>query len=86
MAEDIFMALKAYIDSEIKPCVQADGGEIELKSVEDNTIYIAALNECSICPLTRNCYQDWLQQKINAKFKSDYKIYIEIKKPYFWDK
>lgn len=86
VAEDIYAVIKEYIDNEIKPCVQADGGEIELKAVVGNTIHIAALNECSICPLTEGCYKDWLQQKINSEFEKNYLVKIEIKKPYFWDK
>lgn len=86
MVDNLFIEMDAYINEQIRPCVQGDGGDLELVEIKDNKIQILALNECSICPLTMNCYKNWLEEQLNQQFKLNYQLEIKIKKPYFWDK
>lgn len=86
MSNNLFMEIESYIKENIRPRVQGDGGDLELVDIRDNKIYILALNECSICPLTVNCFKNWLEEQLNQQFQLDYQLLIEIKKPYFWDK
>lgn len=86
MSDNFFNKINNYIKESIRPRVQGDGGDLKLVEVKDNKIHILALNECSICPLTMNCYKDWLENHLNQHFKTDYQLEIELKKPYFWDK
>lgn len=78
--------VNTYIEEKIRPCVQGDGGDLRVIDLEDNKVRIAALNECSRCPLTMNCYKTWLEDEINKQFESGYEVVITIEKPYFWDK
>ncbi len=78
--------IREFVEKEIRPCVQGDGGDLEIIGLEGNTLSVAALNECSRCPLTRSCYRTWLEDRINGKFQSSLTVDIKIRKPYFWDK
>lgn len=39
--------------SRIRPSLQADGGDIELVSVEDNVVKVRLKGACGSCPMSR---------------------------------
>jgi len=81
-----FERISRFLEEQIRPRVQGDGGDLELTALEGNALRIKALNECSRCPLTTNCYKEWLRSRINTEFNAFYDVEIQIQKPYFWDK
>ena len=40
----------ALIDSDVRPALQMDGGDIELVKVENNDVFVRLLGACSSCP------------------------------------
>ena len=42
--------IQEIIDSEIRPALQADGGDIELVDVEDGIVKVRLVGACSNCP------------------------------------
>lgn len=88
MNQEIYEQLNQYIARDLRPRVQGDGGDLQLVAVTDETYVVHALNECSRCPLTKNCYKDWLQNQLNDVVSDGIHriVEIHIKKPYFWDK
>jgi Fe-S cluster biogenesis protein NfuA len=42
--------IQEIIDSEIRPALQADGGDIELVDVEDGIVKVRLVGACSSCP------------------------------------
>ena len=44
--------VKEVIENKIKPILTADGGDIELVSVEEGIVKVKLKGACSICPLS----------------------------------
>ncbi len=84
----IYEQLQHVIETDIRPRVQGDGGDLKLMEVDDTTIHIEALNECSRCPLTNHCYHDWLESELLGRSQEAQgrQVKLYIRKPYFWDK
>ncbi len=43
-------AVQELLDDMVRPALQADGGDITLINVEDDTIYVKLVGACSTCP------------------------------------
>ncbi len=50
MVETLEMKVKAAID-EIRPQLQADGGDVELIAVEKNIVKVRLVGHCAGCPM-----------------------------------
>jgi len=46
----LFESVKNIINKDIKPFIEADGGRINLKSVEDGIVLVELAGACSGCP------------------------------------
>lgn len=50
MDEVLSEKVKAIIEKDIKPYIEADGGKIQLKTIEDGVVYVALSGACAGCP------------------------------------
>lgn len=51
MANDqMFQSVKAVIEKDIRPFIEADGGMIALMDVEDGVVYVQLAGACAGCP------------------------------------
>lgn len=50
MVETLEMKVKAAID-QIRPQLQADGGDVELIAVENNIVKVRLVGHCAGCPM-----------------------------------
>lgn len=48
--DTLYQSVSAIIDKDIKPYIEADGGQIKLKTVEDGTVYVQLSGACAGCP------------------------------------
>lgn len=48
--ETLFQSVNNIIDKEIRPYIEADGGQIQLKSVDKGTVYVQLSGACAGCP------------------------------------
>ena len=48
--ETLYQSVLNVIDKEIKPYIEADGGNIKLKSVDDGVVYVQLSGACAGCP------------------------------------
>lgn len=50
--EELVDKIEAFIDTEIRPFIQQDGGDIELRGFDPNTgvIRVSLMGACSTCP------------------------------------
>lgn len=78
------MQLEQYINEEIRPKIQGDGGEMLYLSREGDTVTVLLRGECSKCPITGRCLS-WIEERVYAELGEKIKLKAIRKKPFFWD-
>jgi Fe-S cluster biogenesis protein NfuA len=48
--ENLFQSVNEIIEKDIRPYIEADGGQIKLKSVEEGIVYVHLSGACAGCP------------------------------------
>jgi Fe-S cluster biogenesis protein NfuA len=48
--ETLFQSVNTIIEKDIRPFIEADGGQIKLKSVEEGIVYVQLAGACAGCP------------------------------------
>ena len=76
--------MKEYLETVIRPRIQADGGWVEFVSAEEDRLTLAFRGECSRCQVLDRCV-DWIAMKIRQDLGKDVLIHFIRKKPYFQD-
>jgi Fe-S cluster biogenesis protein NfuA len=66
MADQVYDKVKKTID-QIRPMLQADGGNLELVSVENGTVKVKLQGACGSCPMS----QMTLKMGIERQLKKD---------------
>jgi len=66
MSEPIEKRVQKVLD-EIKPRIQADGGDIELVSVEKDTVKVRLQGACTGCPMAALTLKQGVERLIRAK-------------------
>ena len=59
--------VRAVLNSEIRPMLQSDGGDIELVAVEDNTARVRLQGACSGCPHARATLKNYVERFLREK-------------------
>ena len=52
---------------EIRPMLQADGGDVELVSVENGTVSVRLKGACGGCPMSRMTLKQGIERKLKEK-------------------
>ncbi len=47
---DLYDSVQKIIEKDIRPFIEADGGIIRLKSVENGIVYVELMGACAGCP------------------------------------
>ena len=55
---------------EIRPMLQADGGDIELTEIKDDTIYVKLQGACGSCPMATYTLKLGVEAKLKELFPS----------------
>ena len=76
--------MKTYLETVLQPRIQADGGWMEVVSLEGSRLTLAFRGECSKCEVLNRC-ADWIGQKIRQDLGKSVEIQVVRKKPYFQD-
>ncbi len=64
------MELKEYSDSEIVPCIRADGGWLELVSTDGNRAVVKARGECTRCISLDRCLR-WAESRVRQELQRE---------------
>ena len=64
---ELFLAIRKLIDQDIRPYVQADGGDIELVGIEGNRVKVRLSGACGTCPSSMLTLRDGVQSRLQAK-------------------
>jgi Fe-S cluster biogenesis protein NfuA len=52
---------------DIRPMLQADGGDVELVSVEDGTVKVRLKGACGGCPMSRMTLKQGIERRLKEK-------------------
>ena len=66
MSETIQKRVEAAL-AEIKPRIQADGGDIELVAIENKTVKVRLRGACASCPMAALTLKQGVERLIKAK-------------------
>ena len=64
-------AVRRVIDLDIRPYIQADGGDIELVSVEGNIVRVRLSGACNTCPSSPQTLRMGVQTRLQDKVSRD---------------
>jgi len=73
MNESIVKKVQDVLE-EIKPQIQADGGDIELVSVENGTAKVRLKGACAGCPMSALTLKQGVERVIKAKIPEIQKV------------
>lgn len=66
MSETVKQKVQAAL-AEIKPQIQADGGDIDLVSVENGTVQVRLRGACGGCPMSMLTLKQGVERLIKAR-------------------
>lgn len=76
------MEVREFINNEILPRVQADGGWIEFGSLSENTLTLIISGDCPSCRSFSRCL-DWIRERVKNELQLS--VIIEAdKRPFIW--
>jgi Fe-S cluster biogenesis protein NfuA len=70
---DLFQRLESFIDSDVRPFLQQDGGDIELKGVEDGIVKVNLHGACGTCPSSIMTLQFGVERRLKEVFPTEVK-------------
>ena len=66
--KQLFDSVKNVINKDIKPFIEADGGKINLKSVEDGIVFVELSGACAGCPGAAMTLKGGVERILQSKF------------------
>ena len=70
---DFLARLENFIDSDVRPFLQQDGGDIELKGVEDGIVMVNLHGACGTCPSSIMTLQFGVERRLKEVFPTEIK-------------
>jgi Fe-S cluster biogenesis protein NfuA len=49
---------------EVRPALQADGGDVKLVGIEDNVVKVELLGACHCCPMAKSTLKDFVEERV----------------------
>ncbi len=65
MVQTIEKRVQAALD-DIRPQIQADGGDVELAAVEGTTVKVRLVGHCAGCPMSRMTLKNGIEAHLKA--------------------
>jgi len=62
----MFEQVKAALE-EVRPMLQADGGDVELVSVEDGVVKVRLQGHCHGCPMSQMTVKMFIEKRLKEK-------------------
>ncbi len=69
--------IQKVIDEEIRPSLQADGGDVELVDVDGTTVYVSFRGKCINCPSSQVTLQDGIEAKLRELVDPEIRV-VEV--------
>ena len=65
--------IKAALD-DMRPQLQADGGDLEFVSYEDNKVYVRLTGACGNCPMATMTLKQGVERYLKDKVSADLEV------------
>lgn len=69
--DELLASVRKLIDTDIRPFVQADGGDIELIGIEGHRVKLRMLGACETCPSSQFTLHDGVEARLKAKISPE---------------
>lgn len=53
-----------YAVEEVRPALQADGGDVRLLRIEKSVVYVQLIGACNGCPMAHSTLSDFVTERI----------------------
>jgi Fe-S cluster biogenesis protein NfuA len=70
---EMIQQISDVIENEVRPALQADGGDIELIDVEDGIVKVKLVGACAHCPSSALTLYSGVEKMLMEKFPDDVK-------------
>jgi len=60
-------AIRKFLDQDVRPYILADGGDIELITVDGNKVLVRLTGACVACPSAMQTLRQGVQERLQAK-------------------
>jgi NifU-like protein len=64
-------AVRKFLDQDVRPYILADGGDIELITVDGNKVLVKLMGACVACPSAMQTLRQGVQERLQAKVSSE---------------
>lgn len=75
--EKLYETVSKVIDKDVKPFIEADGGKIKLKKVENGIVYVQLSGACAGCPGAIMTLRGGVERILKAKIKEVKAVKLE---------
>jgi Fe-S cluster biogenesis protein NfuA len=76
-------AVIRFVETQVRPKVRNDGGDVTVGGVHDDTVRILAHADCATCVATDKCLKWWLERELSRMAGEPVRVVIEKRPPYF---
>jgi Fe-S cluster biogenesis protein NfuA len=80
-ADDLKNRLEAFIDTDVRPFLQQDGGDIELIGVDDGIVKVHLQGACGTCPSSIMTLQFGVERRLKEVFPTEVKG-LQLENPF----
>lgn len=70
--------IKKFVDREVRPVLQADGGDVEIISLKDEVLTVRVLGKCSSCPNAQSEVTLLMENALKDKVDGDIRVEVDI--------
>jgi len=74
-----------FIETYIRPRVQADGGEVVAAGLDGGRLQLVLMGECAVCACACGL-REWITQQLRGRFGPQLQVEFSAKKRYFQDR
>ncbi len=72
--EELFASVRKIIDTDLRPYVQADGGDIELVAIEGRLVKVRLMGACTTCPSSPSTLREGVEARLRALVRNDLRV------------
>ncbi len=77
------LEIERFVQSELRPKVRNDGGDITFEALEGDEVRLAARADCATCSATDACLKWWIERELERFAGQPLRAVIEKRAPYF---
>lgn len=76
-------SIQRIIDTELRPLVNVDGGDIRFASLEGTTVRVIASAACAGCPKCDDDFAWWIARELNRRTGNTFDVTLDVEHTYY---